>query len=86
MHRPFSKQTRPWMTDACIADMNKQWLDCMSKIPEPYREGLKEWAAVKVEMGVCHDFPEVRKACHRWGEQWVRRQMERGALDFKSVK
>jgi hypothetical protein len=52
--------------------MNEQFMSCMSKIPPEQREALREWAAVKVEMGVCHDKPEVVESCHRWGEQWIK--------------
>jgi hypothetical protein len=64
---PFSKQTRPWATQECIDNMNQQWVICMSKIPEADREGLKYWAANKVEMGYCIDHPEHVTRTHHWG-------------------
>lgn len=77
MHTPpFTKENRPWLGHDCIADMNQQWLTCMSKIPEDLRDGLSEWAAIKVETGVCHDDPRVREACHDWGEKVVQSQIE----------
>ena len=78
---PFSKQNRPWMMDDCIASLNQQWEDSMSKIPPPCRDALKEWAAVQVEVRAFHDDPQLMERCHRWGEQWVQKQMK----EFPSV-
>ena len=73
---PFSKQNRPWMMDDCIAGLNQQWEDRMSKIPPPCRDALKEWAAVQVEVRAFHDDPQLMERCHRWGVQWVCEQMK----------
>ena len=72
---PFSKQNRPWMTDDCIADMNQQWVECMAKIKPEHRDALGEWAAVKVETGVCHDDPKVREQCRHYGDQWMQENL-----------
>ena len=75
MELPFSKQNRPWMRVDCIDDMNRQWSECMRRIKPEHREALGQWAAVKVEMGVCHDDPKVRYQCHHWGDQWMLENM-----------
>jgi hypothetical protein len=77
---PFTRENRPWLTSDCIESMNEQFMDCLSKIPEQHRDALRSWAAIKVEMGACRDKPEVMERCHRWGEQWVREQLEQGVI------
>lgn len=77
---PFTRENRPWLTQDCIESMNIQWMDCLSKIPPAAREALKEWAAVKVEMRICHDREDVMTACHDWGERWVQRQIDKGVI------
>jgi hypothetical protein len=74
---PFTKQNRPWMTTDCIEAMNEQFMVCISQIDPEHREVLREWAANKVEIGYCHDHPEVMARCHRWGEQWVNEQLKK---------
>jgi hypothetical protein len=75
MQLPFTRENRPWLASDCIESMNLQWMNCLSKIPEEYRHGLQEWAAVKVEMLQCRDQPEVSDACHSWGDRWLKEQL-----------
>ncbi len=79
---PFTRENRPWLTSDCIEGMNEQFMACLSQIPEQHREALKEWAAVKVEMGACHDKPDIMERCRQWGDKWVREQTKE-ALDFQ---
>jgi len=77
---PFTRENRPWLTSDCIESMNVQFRDCLSHIPRQYRDALREWAAVKVEIGAWHDKPDVMQRCLNWGEQWVQRQIDEGAI------
>jgi hypothetical protein len=74
---PFNAKNRPWLTSDCIEGMNEQWMACLSKMPEHYRDTLAEWAAVKVEMGACKDEPEISERCLEWGDKWVAEQMRK---------
>jgi hypothetical protein len=65
---PFSRQNRPWLTDACIEAMNHAYADGISKIEKELREALKEWVACMVELGYCLDHPEVLENCRQWGD------------------
>jgi hypothetical protein len=69
---PFSPRNRPWLTPDCIVAMNEQWMACMTNLPEEYQDDLKEWAAVKVEMGRCKDDPQSWEACEKWGDEWAK--------------
>jgi hypothetical protein len=48
-----------------------------SKIAPEHREALRQWAAIKVEIGACHDKPDIMERCHRWGGQWYNEQARR---------
>jgi hypothetical protein len=64
---PFTKENRPWMTEEHIRDLNDQYVACMAQIDPEYREGLKEWAASKVELGYCRGNPHVIEHVAYWG-------------------
>ncbi len=49
-------------------------------LPPQFRDGLREWAKVKVEIGACHDKPDIMQRCVNWGERWVQRQIDEGAI------
>jgi hypothetical protein len=66
---PFTKQNRPWLTSDCIEAMNEQFRVCISQIPPELQETLRDWAAIKVEMGYCHDRPEILEQCAQWAMQ-----------------
>lgn len=72
---PFTTKNRPWLTSDCIESINEQFMDCMSTIAPEHREALREWATIKVEIGACHDKPDIMERCHRWGEQWYKEQV-----------
>jgi hypothetical protein len=71
---PFTAHNRPWLTSGCIEAMNMRYMACLSNIPPEYHEALRDWAAIKVEMGTCHEKPDVRERCEGYGQQWVSAQ------------
>jgi hypothetical protein len=74
---PFTRENRPWLSSDCIERMNLQFMDCLSKVPPEFRDSLREWAAVKVEMGACYDKPDIVERCHLWGDKWIAEQFEK---------
>ncbi len=68
---PFSRHNRPRLTAECIDAMNEQFNDVMLKIPEEYRDSLREWVVAQVELGYLHEKPDVLKACNKSGNNII---------------
>ena len=68
---PFTHDNRPWQSDECLDNMNAEFASCMAMTPPDDRDVLYDWMMWKVEMGYCHEQPEVMARCMEYGDRYI---------------